>query len=501
VTADDWSLFEGGNPAPGDPGYLRGKADIYRALADSSSDILHRLTAIARRADDSSWRGAAAAEFRSSLDGDLLRHLDRLRESCRLAEAAVGGYARLLDELAIQAAAALQRARAARAETQQAEARQHAAQQRAAAAATAERRARVTATEAARVRLNEQLNPFRGLVDPTTLALEDQQQALAVTRADNAVNVAAAQRAQHDAAQSAATAALRTATAALDNARREATNIAADRLTAERRAVAELEAASAAGIQNRGLLAAIVHDIEAWVVEHITFFDTLGNLGHWLAQLGTLLSFIPVLQTLGGVLLGLGLALEGVSLLASALCAVNGRRGWGQVGAQGLQLGLDSLPAVKSFTAAAQAGTAATGTPFRTALQNAWGAEVSAAAAQAGSRPLAMLEHATGLARSPQRWAVLQAHSLANGGAQDLLTVADDPASEFRFRPAAWLNDDRLLSHSGAVATALTRPEPGPATTLATAPDPPPRTPIPAMTAPVAPTAPNHRRTDCDGDD
>ncbi len=356
TTNQAWEPFER-DPAPGDPDRIRAIAGTYSSIADTAHTSVVRLRAISDGGRGNWWRGDAADAFVENIDTELIAQLGRLNRSYGSAADALGSYANALQELKQRAASALQRARIASDEARSSDRRLTDARTALACARTDAARATAEVDRGSR-EFDSRFRTTPPGADPSLTASE---------RADWEVRARAAnevQRITQDDLQHADRAVARE-TALGDDARTrvraaamDALAIAVDHDQAVRAVVVALDEAADQGVGNRNLLQAAWHGVVGFVEAHIGVFDIIGEIGHLLCQVGGLLSMlpIPVLQQIGWAVTTLGVGASVLSLAASALVAADGKRSWGAVAAQGIDVALDVLPAAGRL---ARAGTAA----------------------------------------------------------------------------------------------------------------------------------------------
>lgn len=357
MTSDpDWQPFER-DPAPGDPDRIRAVAGTYSLIADTAHTSVVRLRSISDDGRGTWWRGDAADAFVDSIDTELIVQLGRLNRSYGSAADALGSYATALRDLKQRAAAALRRARLAADEARSSDLRLTDARTALARARNAAARATAEVDRGSR----EFETRFRTTppgADPTVAASE---------RFDWEVRARAATAARHASHDDVLDADRRVSreTALGDDARTlvraaamDALSIAGDHDRAVQTVVGALDEAAEQGVANRNLLQAAWNGVVGFVESHIGVFDIIGEIGHLLCQVGGLLSMlpIPVLQQIGWAVTTLGIGASVLSLAASALLAADGKRSWGAVAAQGIDVAMDVLPVAGRL---ARAGTAA----------------------------------------------------------------------------------------------------------------------------------------------
>lgn len=109
--ASAWDLV-GGNPAPGDPEWIRTQAATLGRIAEDAGDCQQQLNGIYGRWGPSDWTGIAADAFRDHL-GNIIPDLSKATASYGAASSALGTFADTLSELQTTAQRALARARTA----------------------------------------------------------------------------------------------------------------------------------------------------------------------------------------------------------------------------------------------------------------------------------------------------------------------------------------------------------------------------------------------------
>ena len=336
-------------PLPGDAEVVTAVAASMGAVADDVDELVRQLRTLSCDTGPTIWSGSAADRFQRLL-AEAEPDLVTLSTSFDTADRALRSYADALREAQRQAGDAVHAADAADAD-------RAAAQQRATAAAQ-----RASAMTGAAAADDQELRtlPIPALMwptDPVAQAQVEQRKVALQQRRDQARAAADSARDEHRRAESdASDAATRYAAACVLG--RQA---AQARDGAARTASAALDDASRSVVRERNVFQRAFERVDDWARDltasprFTSWLNMFSDAGDVLVGLGTMLSFIPGLQTAGGVLLAAGVTFKGISFAGTLLANRYGRASGSQVFASGLDLVLSMSPGGKPATAMGKA--------------------------------------------------------------------------------------------------------------------------------------------------
>jgi uncharacterized protein YoxC len=241
---DGWDLV-GGDPAPGDPGWIEQQTAVLGQIAQEAEGCYRQLDGIFGQWASSDWSGLAADTFRSHIGG-VIPDLEKTTNSYGTASSALGWFSSELSGLQAAAQQALGQAQSAESELVAATAAGEEARQ---VAAVADEEAANFGQEISRltmdIRIREQQLGPQAAVDPTLQSWASQVRQLEAAMSDAwsrsrqaALDIAAAQQQAEDAQNS------------LNSARRMIADISNRFQGAVRQTTSKLEVAAAQGIRN-----------------------------------------------------------------------------------------------------------------------------------------------------------------------------------------------------------------------------------------------------------
>jgi hypothetical protein len=241
---DQWDLV-GGDPAPGDPGWIQQHANTLGQIAEEAGGCREQLDAIVGQWASSDWRGPASEVFRSRI-GTVVPDLSKASASYGTASSTLGRFASTLSDLQAAAGQALSRAQSAQSRLSNANSAASEGRRQVAALAQEQRAiSEEIAVLARQIQVRQQQLGPQAAADPTLQTwqrlLQQQESSMTTTLAQSRQAEELLAGAENDAVN---------AQSVLASARWDIENIRTEFDRAVRQAVGELEEAAAQGIKN-----------------------------------------------------------------------------------------------------------------------------------------------------------------------------------------------------------------------------------------------------------